>query len=238
MSESGDKELLHRVRQADPAAFRILVRRHDKYLYRVARSVLGSDDGAEDVVQETFLRAFIGLRGFRGEASLRTWLTRILLNEGRRRRRRQRATIELAAVEAEQKQEKMQNSSFPIFVADGDPERAAARSEISRRLERAIDDLPVAFRVVLVLRDVEGASVQQTAKLLGIRQETVKTRLHRARRRLREILGEQFAAALKDVFPFERPRCDALVSRLLNQLDVTHPHRVSRAAMRTVQVRP
>ena len=214
-SESGDKELLHRVRQADPAAFRILVRRHDKYLYRVARGVLGSDDGAEDVVQETFLRAFIGLRGFRGEADLRTWLTRILLNEGRRRRRRQRDTIELGALEAEQKQEKMQNSSFPILVADGDPERAAARSEIGRRLERAIDDLPVAFRVVLVLRDVEGASIQQTAKLLGIRRETVKTRLRRARRRLREILGEQFAAALKDVFPFERPRCDALVSRLL-----------------------
>jgi RNA polymerase sigma-70 factor (ECF subfamily) len=188
-------------------------------------------------VQETFLRAFIGLRGFRGEASLRTWLTRILLNEGRRRRRRQRATIELAALEAEQKQEKMQNSSFPVLVADGDPERAAARSEIGRRLEREIDDLPVAFRVVLILRDVEGVSIQQTAKLLGIRQETVKTRLHRARRRLRGILGEQFAAALKDVFPFERSRCDALVSRLQNQVDATQPHRVSRAAMRTVAIR-
>ncbi len=81
-------------------------------------------------------------------------------------------------------------------------------------MEGAIDDLPPDFRTVLIMRDVEDASVEETANVLGIKAETVRTRLHRARNMLRERLGEQFAAVLKDVFPFERPRCDALVSRL------------------------
>jgi RNA polymerase sigma-70 factor, ECF subfamily len=87
-------------------------------------------------------------------------------------------------------------------------------------LERAIDDLPPAFRTVLIMRDVEEASVDETANVLGIKSETVRTRLHRARRILRDSLGEQIAAVLKDVFPFERPRCDALIGRLLIEVDL------------------
>ena len=98
------------------------------------------------------------------------------------------------------------------------PESAVARSQIRRILEQAIDSLPATFRLVLILRDVEEVSVEQTAKALGLQPETVRTRLHRARRMLREQLGEQLASALKDIFPFERPRCDALVHRLLVQL--------------------
>jgi RNA polymerase sigma-70 factor (ECF subfamily) len=98
------------------------------------------------------------------------------------------------------------------------PEREAARNQIRHILEGAIDDLPPAFRTVLVMRDVEDASVEETAHVLGVKAETVRTRLHRARNMLRERLGEQFAAVLKDVFPFERPRCDALVSRLLGEV--------------------
>ena len=213
MGEPSDSELLRRAQQGDATAFATLIRRHDRYLYRVARSMLANDHEAEDVVQETFLRAFTGLSDFRGLAALRTWLTRIALNEAIRLRRQHRSTVDLGALPAVRAGNAMQ--------ADGsgpDPERAAARSQIRRVLERAIDDLPVAFRTVLILRDVEEISIAQTAKLLGIREETVKTRLHRARRMLRESLGEQIALALKDVFPFERPRCDRLVQRLLNRL--------------------
>ena len=94
----------------------------------------------------------------------------------------------------------------------------AAHRQIREILERAIDDLPPAFRTVLVMRDVEQASVDETANVLGLKPETVRTRLHRARRMLRDRLGEQFAAVLKDVFPFERPRCDALVRKLLIEI--------------------
>lgn len=111
---------------------------------------------------------------------------------------------------------------MPLLVApDTDPESSAAQSQIRRILEKAIDDLPMAFRIVFVMRDVEDVGTHETASLLGIREETVKTRLHRARRMLRESLGEQVASALKDVFPFNEPRCDALVQRLREQIDLS-----------------
>lgn len=228
MSGPSDSELLERARQGDAAAFGSLIRRHDKHLYRIARSVLRDDQEAEDVVQETYIRAFTGLRDFRGAASLRTWLTRVVLNEAIRRRRRQRPMLDLDALQAAQERTRRPAHSSSLTARDRDPERAAAQNQIRKMLEKAIDDLPVAFRVVFVMRDVEEISTGATAKLLGIREETVKTRLHRARRLLRESLGAQLASALKDVFPFERPRCDALVLRLWNQIDFSRKMRLLR----------
>jgi RNA polymerase sigma-70 factor, ECF subfamily len=177
-----DSELLKDARQGDAAAFDTLIRRHDKHLYRVARSVMSDDHEAEDVVQESYIRAFTGLRDFRGAASLRTWLTRVVLNEAIRRRRRRRSTIDLDALHAAEERTRRPLHLSSLTARDPDPERAAANSQIRKMLEKAIDNLPVAFRVVFVMRDVEEISIGGTAKLLGIREETVKTRLHRARR--------------------------------------------------------
>jgi len=222
-----DSELLERARQGDAAAFDMLIRRHDKHLYRIARGVLSDDHEAEDAVQETYIRAFAGLRNFRGAASLRTWLTRIVLNEAIRRRRRRPSMVDLDALHAAQERTRRPIHSSALTARERDPERAAAQSQIRKMLEKAIDDLPAAFRIVFVMRDVEETSTADTASLLGIQEETVKTRLHRARRILRESLGQQLAAALKDVFPFERPRCDALVKRLSEQLGLSRPFRDS-----------
>jgi RNA polymerase sigma-70 factor, ECF subfamily len=225
-----DSELLERAKQGDGVALDTLIRRHDKHLYRIARSVLPDDYEAEDVVQETYIRAFTGLRSFRGAASLRTWLARIVLNEAIRRRRRGRpAMVNLDALHAAQ--ERSRRPIHSLTARDRDPERAAAHSQIRKMLEQAIDNLPGIFRIVFIMRDVEEFSIVDTAKLLGIREETVKTRLHRARRMLRENLGEQLVSALKDVFPFEKPRCDALVQRLLNQVGL------SRRTMRPLRSR-
>jgi RNA polymerase sigma-70 factor (ECF subfamily) len=212
-----DSELLLLARKGNAAAFRTLVRRHDRYLYRIARSVSPDNQEAEDVVQETFVRAFKQLASFRGHASLATWLTRITLNEAIHRRRRRRSTIQLESLQ-EQESTNTQVRLSPLVIPESDPERAAAQHQIRRLLERSIDQLPDSLRTVFVMRDVEALSTAETARLLEIRQATVKTRLHRARRMLREILGEQIGPSLKDVFPFERPRCDRLVERLLNQL--------------------
>jgi len=171
---------------------------------------------AEVVVQQTYLNAFTKIVYFRGEANLRTWMTRIALNETLWRERRQRLQVELGKIDTVQERVRSQIYLSPMMQAT--PEGEAARSQIRRVLEGAIDDLPPAFRTVLVMRDVEEATVEETANILGIKAETVRTRLHRARNMLRERLGEQFAAVLKDVFPFERPRCDALVSRLLGKV--------------------
>jgi RNA polymerase sigma-70 factor (ECF subfamily) len=125
-----DSELLERARQGDASVFEVLVRRHDKHLYRIARSVLPDDQEAEDVVQETYIRALMGLQGFRGAASLRTWLTRIALNEASRRRRRQRSMVDLSALHAAQDRSTRPIHTTSLTASDRDPERAAAQNQL------------------------------------------------------------------------------------------------------------
>jgi RNA polymerase sigma-70 factor, ECF subfamily len=217
VQEPSDSELLARTRQRDAAAFAILIRRHDRYLYRVARSVVSNDEEAEDVIQEAFIRAYTAVADFREDASLRTWLTRIVLNEAARRRQRQRPMVNLDALHAEQERNSRAIHARSLTAPDRDPERATAQNQIRKLLEKAIDELPEAFRTVFIMRDVEGVSVSDTARYLELREETVKTRLHRARRTLRNMLGDHIASALKDVFPFDKPRCNVVVESVLGR---------------------
>jgi RNA polymerase sigma-70 factor, ECF subfamily len=215
MAAADDSELLQSATEGDASAFETLIRRHDRFLYRVARSVLLDDYEAEDVVQETFIKAFKHLGDFRGEARLSTWLTRIALNEAFARKRRRRNTVQLEAL---QLRTNAQIEPSPMIAPAQDPELTAAQKQIRKLLERAIDRLPENLRTVFVMRDVEELSTAEAATLLGLGEPTVKTRLHRARRMLREALGDQIAASLNDVFPFERQRCDLLVERVLKQV--------------------
>ena len=214
MAAADDSELLQSAREGNATAFDTLIRRHDRFLYRIARSVLLDDYEAEDVVQETFIKAFKGLENFRGEARLSTWLTRIALNEALARKRRRRNTVELEALQ--HRTNALEPS--PMIAPAQDPELSTAQQQIRKLLERAIDGLPDSLRTVFVMRDVEELSTAEAARLLGLGEPTVKTRLHRARRMLRELLGDQIAASLNDVFPFERQRCDLLVERVLTQV--------------------
>lgn len=209
-----DFELVDHARHGDETAFRTIMERHNQRLYRIARAVLKNDSEAEDVVQEAYLRAFAALRDFRGDASLATWLTRIALNEALGRKRRQRPTVELETV----KESNAEIIRFPGMNAEHDPERAAARQEIRKLLETAMDALPESFRLVFVMRDVEEMSIEETASFLGIRPETVKTRLHRARRLLRECLEGQLASTLKDSFPFAGRRCARITEAVLRRM--------------------
>lgn len=213
-----DGELISRMRQGDRAAFATVIRRHNRRLYRVARSVVRDDSEAEDVVQEAYVRAFANLDRFRGEARLATWLTRIALNEALDRLRRRRPQVALAAVdEAANRSEDTFMSMFTGSVT-ADPERAASRTEIRRLVERAVDALPAPFRTVFVLREIEGMSIEETAAELDLKPETVKTRLHRARRQLRVALADTLATALSDAFPFDGARCAGMTERVLDRL--------------------
>jgi len=124
-----------------------------------------------------------------------------------------------------------------MVAPDQDPERATAQHQLRRFVERAIDDLPEAFHTVFVMRDIEEASTEETASVLGIRQQTVKTSLHRARRMLRAALGEHIGAALKDAFPFNRPRCDRLVEKVLDQLGFTFAKSVTPESLEVTSTR-
>lgn len=215
-----DGALVERARQRDGAAVRLIMQRHNRRLYRAARSILNDDAEAEDVVQEAYVRAFTHLDGFRGEAQLSTWLTRIALNEALGRLRRRRTTVGLKDIDAISDQGEARVIYLPSARQDSDPEAAAARAEVRRLLERAVDQLPNSFRMVFVLRDIEEMSVEETASHLGLRPETVKTRLHRARRLLREALNKTLASALTDVFPCAGVRCARITEAVLERLSL------------------
>lgn len=212
-----ERNLVERAKSDDQSAFRTIMERNNQRLYRVARAVMKDDTEAEDVVQETYLRAFFNLSKFRGESSLTTWLTRIALNEALGRKRKQRAMVTLETVETAQ-QTSAQIIQFPTMNTETDPERSAAQNEIQRLLECAMDALPEPFRVVFVMRDVEEMSIEETASHLGIRPQTVKTRLHRARRLLRQSLDGQLASTLKETFPFAGARCARITEAVLRRL--------------------
>jgi RNA polymerase sigma-70 factor (ECF subfamily) len=214
-----DAELVRLARGNNGNAFRAIMQRNNRRLYRVARSVVHDDSEAEDVVQEAYVRAFGSLDQFRGDASLATWLTRIALNEALGRLRRQRPTVELEILDAEPSG-KSQIIPFPLMSADIDPERAAAQRQIRNLIEGAIDDLPEIFRVVFMMREIEAMSIEETAAILDLEPATVKTRLHRARRLLRQALDEQLSSTLTEAFPFEGKRCQQTADRVLARLQL------------------
>ena len=218
LADTSDEGLVQLARDGEAGAFRTLVQRYNRRVYRVARSVLKDESEAEDVVQESYVRAFAGLARFRGDAAFSTWITRIAVNEAVGRIRRRRKTLELAVLETACGRGGAETLQYRGLAADADPERAAAHMEVRRLIERAIDRLPEGLRMVFVLRDIEGMSTEETAGHLGIRPETVKTRLHRARRRLRKILGDKTASTLSEPFPFAGARCARTTNAVLVRL--------------------
>jgi RNA polymerase sigma-70 factor, ECF subfamily len=210
-----DAELVARARARDDRAFRTIMQQHNRRLYRIARGILRNDHEAEDVVQETYVRAFTHLEGFRGDSSLGTWLARIAMNEAMGRLRQQRATNP-AAVEARQTQ--AQIIQFPLATTSDNPEQTMAQRQILQLVEQATDNLPEIYRLVFVTRVIEGMGVEETADLLGLKPQTVKTRLHRARLLVREQLDKQIGPVLMDAFPFAGRRCarmsDAVMKRI------------------------
>ena len=190
--------------------------RHNRRLYRIARGILRNDSEAEDVVQEAYVSAFTHLDGFRGDSSLATWLSRITMNEALGRLRRERPAVELEAFEAQRTD--AQIIQFPQTVTSDDPERTMAQREILQLVERATDNLPEIFRIVFITRVIEGMSVEETADLLGLRPETVKTRLHRARRLVREQLDKQIGPVLMEAFPFAGRRCERMTNAVMQRL--------------------
>ncbi|HEX2135300.1 MAG TPA: RNA polymerase sigma factor [Microvirga sp.] len=223
LEDLDEQSLVARARQRDGAAFGLIMQRHNRRLYRVARSILGDDSEAEDAVQEAYVSAFAHLPEFRGDARLSTWLTRIVINEALGRQRQRRPTIALTDVDKINDQGEARVIVLPTARQDGDPEAAAARAEVRRLLERAVDGLPEPFRVVFVLRDLEEMSVEETASHLGLRPETVKTRLHRARRLLRQSLNQTLASAFTDAFPFAGARCARITDTVLRRLGMRGP---------------
>ncbi len=212
-----DAVLVEMARADDEAAVRTLVRRHNQRLFRVARAIVRNDADAEDVVQASSVKAFTHLSSFRGDAELTTWLTRITINEATERLRRRHPTIGLEHIDSESANS-AQIIQFPSIQSPLNPEIEMSRQEIRQFIEEAVDAQPEAFRAVFVLRDVEGMSVEETATYLKIKPETVRTRLHRARKLLRATITETIQGAFAGLFPFDGERCVHMADRVLVQL--------------------
>jgi len=213
---SGDAELVKRALARDEAAVRDIIKANNRRLYRLARGILRNDGEAEDVVQETYVRAFTRLNDFRGESSLSTWLSRIAMNEALGRLRRQRPSVEISSLP--QGMLEAQIIQFPLASAADDPEKSMAQREIQHVVEGAIDELPEPFRLVFITRVVEGLNVEETAEILDLKPETVKTRLHRARAMLRENVEKKIGPVVMEAFPFAGRRCDRLTDAVLKRL--------------------
>jgi RNA polymerase sigma-70 factor (ECF subfamily) len=215
---SDDAELVRRALARDATAFRTIMERYNRRLYRIARGILRNDSEAEDVVQEAYVKAFTNLGGFRGDSSLATWLARITMNEALGRLRRERPIVDLETFEAQRTE--AQIIKFPQAVTSDDPERTMAQREILQLVERVTDNLPEIFRIVFMTRVIEGMSTEDTANLLGLQPDTVKTRLHRARRLVRDELDKQIGPVLMDAFPFAGRRCERMTNAVLQRLTI------------------
>jgi RNA polymerase sigma-70 factor, ECF subfamily len=211
-----DRELVARAMVRDEEAVRAILQANNRRLFRIARGILRNDSEAEDVVQETYVRALTHLDGFRGDSSLSTWLSRIAMNEAMGRLRGRRPSLELGVLREGKTEAEI--IPFPGSSVPSDPEKSMAQREIQQVVEHAIDELPEPFRLVFITRVIEEMNVEETANLLEIKPETVKTRLHRARAMLRENVEKKIGPVVMQSFPFAGRRCERLTDAVLNQL--------------------
>jgi RNA polymerase sigma-70 factor (ECF subfamily) len=214
-----DDQLVQRITSGDQGAFEQLMRRYNRPLYRTARSILKDDAEAEDVLQEAYLLAYRGLVNFRGESSLSTWLTRIVVNEAIARSRKTARRAEIIQLDGELPWDSNAAEAQMHEAAIEPPEQAALRAEARRLIEKKIDGLPDAFRTVFMLRALEEMTVEETAACLNIPEATVRTRYFRAKGLLREALSREIDFALEEAFSFDGARCDRIVAGALARLN-------------------
>jgi RNA polymerase sigma-70 factor (ECF subfamily) len=222
-----DAALCERVVNGEQTAFADLMRRYNRRLYRVARSILRDDAEAEDALQDAYLQAYRALPAFRGESSLATWLTRIVMNASLMRRRKSARMAEVIDIKADPGIDGMA-AMRPVdqsaqSAQSEQPEQAAQRAQARGLIEAKIDGLPEVFRTVFILRAVEELSVEETGRVLEIPEATVRSRYFRARGMLREALARELDFAMEDAFGFDGARCDRIVANVMHRLGEDAP---------------
>lgn len=213
MTSLSDEDVVGRIRQGETALFEVLMRRYNTRLYRVVMAILKDDGEAEDVMQQAYLNGYRHLDQFAERATFATWLTKIAVHEalGRARKRRPMASLDEPDAEGATTMDTLRSK-------ERDPEQALLSKEMARMLEAAVSAMPEGFRQVFMLRDVEGLNTLETAECLGINEDTVKTRLHRARRHMRRHLASEVDAATPAAFQFHARRCDRVVAHVMAEL--------------------
>jgi RNA polymerase sigma-70 factor (ECF subfamily) len=214
-TEPADEAIVERIRGGDIALYEVLVRRHNQRLYRTIRAILRDDRDVEDVMQQAYVDAYTHLDQFRGAARFATWLTRIAVNRAIRRGQGKRRQFAIVSQDADA------DLAIEHTIAPGlDPEHAMYGHELNAVLGKLVDGLPDPFRVVFVMREVEGLTTAETAASLSINEDTVKTRLHRAKRLLRDQLDRRLGPAAAEIYPFHLSRCDRVAAGVMARITV------------------
>src|SRR5512140_3387911 len=208
-----DETVIRRVQQGEIGLFEIVMRRYNQRLYRIIRSILGSDADVEDVLQDSYLKAYGHLAQFEGRSSFVTWLTKIAIYEAMARARKGRRFQPLEVTMGDD-----EGRIVELRSKLADPEQDASRHELKRLIEEAVDHLPDLFREVFVMREIEQMSQAETAECLGIKEETVKTRLHRARAQIEAHLLNRAGQGIRSAFTFGESRCTRVVMAVLQRI--------------------
>jgi RNA polymerase sigma-70 factor (ECF subfamily) len=212
-SEIADEELVERARSGDRLAFELLMRRNNRRVYRAVRSVLHEPSEVEEVMQQTYVQAFSHLDQFQGASRWSTWLCRIAFNEALARLRHRGRFV---SIDASPDGAGSHNWRAPA----PDPERQVRTRELGRLVEEAVDELPDIYRSVLIFREIEGLSTAETASILEVEENVVKTRLHRARGLLRDTIEQRIGEHVDEAYAFEARRCDRVVAAVFARLPV------------------
>jgi RNA polymerase sigma-70 factor (ECF subfamily) len=211
-AEITDEEIVRRVVAGERELFELLLRRYNQRVYRAVRAVLRNSDDTEDVMQQAYVSAYRHLHQFEGRSAFATWLTKIALREAAARNKK---TMALLHVVPELPEENTMND-FP--EPSPDPEARAVAADLMQHVEAEVAALPETYRSVLLLREVEGLSTEETAACLEISTDVVKTRLHRARAMLRDALYRRAGVGLQTIFSFGAHRCDRVVARVMEEI--------------------
>lgn len=222
-----DDVLVERAKRGDGLAFELIVRRYNRALFRAARGVLNDEDLAQDVVQEAYLNAFKKLDTYKGQASFKTWLTRIAVNQAITVKRRQHNVISLfSEINPLASKNFEEDNVTPQISDENSPETEASHQQLKYILETAIKRLPEIYRSVFILRDVDGLSIADSSYCLNINEALVKKRLSRAREMLRKDLTREMEVYLSDIFEFAGARCDVITMSVMAEL--THLRIINR----------
>jgi RNA polymerase sigma factor (sigma-70 family) len=211
-----DDELVEQIKAGEVALFAVLMKRHNQKLYRVARGMGVPNEECDDIIQQTYIQAYLKMPQFRGESAFTTWLTRIHINQSLMFLRKQRPSVsEDGALEG------MEADALvsPTSEKPATPESEMIKRELRTVLEQAIEQLPDDHRVVYIMREVEEMSVKEIASALGITESNVKVRMHRARKLLQDQLRSYLEPS--EIFEFGSSRCDTIVAQVLEAIEQT-----------------
>lgn len=208
-----DPVVVTRIIAGEKELFELLLRRYNQKLYRVIRSYLRNPDDIEDAMQDTYLKAYNRLDQFRGDSSFSTWLIRIGINEALQRIKKDTRIKRLHEGDADSMNKELIQLPDPRNV---NPEKITIGKEVKNLIERAIDELPEKYRVIYVLKEIQGMETQELCECIGIQESNVKVRLHRAKNLMKETLLR--LSSDPEIFEFGSARCDALVNNVMRKI--------------------